>query len=42
MANNEKDKQSKLIEDNYLKNPNFDFTDEIVEKGKKLFYQTVK
>ena len=32
MANNETDKQSKIIDDNYLKNPNFDFTDEIVEK----------
>ena len=42
MANNETDKQSKIIEDNYLKNPNFDFTDEIVEKGKKLFSQSVK
>ena len=42
MANNETDKQSKLIDDNYLKNPNFDFTDEIVEKGKKLFSQSVK
>ena len=40
MANNETDKQSKIIEDNYLKNPNFDFTDEIVEKGKKLFSQS--
>ena len=42
MANNETDKQSKIIDDNYLKNPNFDFTDEIVEKGKKLFSQSVK
>ena len=42
MANNETDKQSKIIYDNYLKNPNFDFTDEIVEKGKKLFSQSVK
>ena len=42
MANNETDKQSKIIGDNYLKNPNFDFTDEIVEKGKKLFSQSVK
>ena len=42
MANNETDKQSKIIEVNYLKNPNFDFTDEIVEKGKKLFSQSVK
>ena len=42
MANNETDKQSKIIDNNYLKNPNFDFTDEIVEKGKKLFSQSVK
>lgn len=42
MANNETDKQRKIIDDNYLKNPNFDFTDEIVEKGKKLFSQSVK
>ena len=42
MANNETDKQSKIIEDNYLKNPNFDFTDEIVEKGKELFSQSVE
>ena len=42
MANNETDKQSKIIEDNYLKNPNFDFTDEIVEKGHKLFSHSVK
>ena len=42
MANNETNKQSKIIDDNYLKNPNFDFTDEIVEKGKKLFSQSVK
>ena len=42
MANNETDKQSKIIDDNYFKNPNFDFTDEIVEKGKKLFSQSVK
>ena len=42
MANNETDKQSKIIDDNYLKNPNFDFTDEIVEKGKELFSQSVK
>ena len=27
---------------NQIKNPNFDFTDEIVEKGKKLFSQSVK
>ena len=42
MANNETDKQSKIIDDNYLKNPNFDFTDEIVGKGKKLYSQSVK
>ena len=42
MDNNETDKQSKIIEDNYLKNPNIDFTYEIVEKGKKLFSQSVK
>ena len=42
MANNETDKQSKIIDNNYLKNPNFDFTDEIVEKGKNLFSQSVK
>ena len=42
MANNETDKQSKIIDDNYLKNPNFDFAEEIVEKGKKLFSQSVK
>ena len=42
MANNETDKQRKIIDYNYLKNPNFDFTDEIVEKGKKLFSQSVK
>ena len=42
MANNETDKQSKIIDDNYLKNPNFDFKDEIVEKGKKSFSQPVK
>ena len=42
MAYNETDKQRKIIDYNYLKNPNFDFTDEIVEKGKKLFSQSVK
>lgn len=42
MANNETDKQSKIIEDNYLKNCDFDFTNEIVEKGEKLFFQPVK
>ena len=40
MANNETDKQSKIIDDNYLKNPNFDFKDEIVEKGKNCLLYT--
>jgi hypothetical protein len=42
MANNETDKQSKIIDDNYLKNPNFDFRDEIVEKGKKIIFSISK
>jgi len=42
MANNETDKQAKIVEDHYLNNVGFDFGDKIIGKGHKLFSQPVK
>ena len=42
MANNETDKQVKIIEDHYFNNEDFDFGDKIIGKGQKLFSQPVK
>ena len=42
MVHNETDKQVKLIEENYFNNIDFDFGDEVIEKGRKLFSKPVK
>ena len=42
MVHNETDKQVKIIEENYFNNIDFDFGDEVIEKGRKLFSKPVK
>ncbi len=42
MANNEPNEQAKIIETNYLKNLDFDFSGEVIRKGKILFSKPVK
>ena len=42
MANNEPNEQAKIIETNYLKNLDFDFSGEVIKKGRKLFSQSVR
>ena len=42
MANNEPNEQAKIIETNYLKNLDFDFSGEVIKTGRTLFSQSVR